>query len=156
MKREGISTLFIHGYPWALSYLVFRSLALIFDCLKNGVCVCVCVFWKCFEIDAFVSATIVMTRVWVYTTVCIFSKRYFKVFLEVCFESVCEVWFLKRRQVFCFASLIQVTKSSSTPKFLKRLLLCFNPFNKFVPPLYLVDNLMLGCERDRRGSSFGP
>ena len=29
MKREGISTLFIHGYPWALSYLVFRSLALI-------------------------------------------------------------------------------------------------------------------------------
>ena len=22
MKREGISTLFIHGYPWALSYLL--------------------------------------------------------------------------------------------------------------------------------------
>ena len=28
MKREGASTLFIHGYPWALSYL-FRSLALL-------------------------------------------------------------------------------------------------------------------------------
>ena len=40
MKREGISTLFIHGYPWALSYLVFRSLALIFDRLKLW-CVCV-------------------------------------------------------------------------------------------------------------------
>ena len=33
MKREGASTLFIHGYPWALSYL-FRSLALFFNCLK--------------------------------------------------------------------------------------------------------------------------
>ena len=22
MKREGISTLFIHGFPWALSYLI--------------------------------------------------------------------------------------------------------------------------------------
>ena len=60
------------------------------------------------------------------------------------------------RQVFCFASLVQVTKRLSTPKFLKRLLLCLNPFNKLVPPLNLVDNLMLGCERDRRGSSFRP
>ena len=49
MKREGISTLFIHGYPWALSYLVFRSLALIFDCFENGVCVCVCVCVCVFE-----------------------------------------------------------------------------------------------------------
>ena len=40
MKREGASTLFIHGYPWALSYLVFRSLALIFDCFEIVVCVC--------------------------------------------------------------------------------------------------------------------
>ena len=30
MKREDASTLFIHGFPWALSYL-FRSLAF---CLK--------------------------------------------------------------------------------------------------------------------------
>ena len=28
MKREGASTLFIHGFPWALSYLL-RSLALL-------------------------------------------------------------------------------------------------------------------------------
>ena len=33
MEREGASTLFIHGYPWALSYL-FRSLAFAFNCLK--------------------------------------------------------------------------------------------------------------------------
>ena len=46
MKREGISTLFIHGYPWALSYLVLDHLPLIFNCLKLW-CVCVC-FWKCF------------------------------------------------------------------------------------------------------------
>ena len=47
MKREGISTLFIHGYPWALSLLGFRSLALIFDCLKMVyVWVFLKMFWK--------------------------------------------------------------------------------------------------------------
>ena len=65
------------------------------------------------------------------------------------------MWF-KNRQVFCFASLIQVTKSLSTPKFLKDFSYVFNPFNNFVPPLHLVDNLVLGCERDGRGSSFRP
>ena len=33
MKREGISTLFIHGYPWALSYLLII--------LKLLLCLCV-------------------------------------------------------------------------------------------------------------------
>ena len=75
----------------------------------------------------------------VYKDVCLL-KRFSFVF-ESCFESVVLCGF-EIRQVFCFASLIQVTKRLSTPKFLKRLLLCFNPFNKFVPPLYLVDNLM--------------
>ena len=42
MKREGISTLFIHGFPWALSYS-FRSLAFVLT-----VCLC-CGLWKCFE-----------------------------------------------------------------------------------------------------------
>ena len=28
MKREGISTLFIHGYPWSLSYLLDHLLLL--------------------------------------------------------------------------------------------------------------------------------
>ena len=28
MKREGISTLFIHGFPWALSYLLDHLLLL--------------------------------------------------------------------------------------------------------------------------------
>ena len=31
MKREGISTIFIHGFPWALSYS-FRSLAFVRLC----------------------------------------------------------------------------------------------------------------------------
>ena len=35
MKREGASTLFIHGFPWALSYL-FRSLAFAFSIVWNG------------------------------------------------------------------------------------------------------------------------
>ena len=39
MKRESASTLFIHGYPWALSYL-FRSLALLFQ-LFEMVLLCV-------------------------------------------------------------------------------------------------------------------
>ena len=89
----------------------------------------------------------------VYEDVCLLKR--FSFAFESSFESVVLCGF-EIRQAFCFTSLIQVTKRLSTPKFLKRLLLCFNPFNKFVPPLYLVDNLVLGCERDRRGSSFGP
>ena len=38
MKRKGISTLFIHGYPWALSYL-FRSLAFYFQLFEMVLCV---------------------------------------------------------------------------------------------------------------------
>ena len=72
-------------------------------------------------------------------------------FLKVVLKVMCD---FEIRQVFCFASLIQVTKRLSTPKFLKRLLLRFNPFIKLVPPLCLVDNLVLGCERGRCGSSF--
>ena len=51
MKREGISTLFIHGYPWALSYLVLDHLPFDFQLLEM-VCVCVCVFENVFEKDA--------------------------------------------------------------------------------------------------------
>ena len=66
-----------------------------------------------------------------------------KVFIvfETCFESVV-MRGLENRQVFCFASLIQVTKSLSTPKFLKDFFYVFNPCNNFVPPLHLVDNLV--------------
>ena len=35
MKREGTSTLSIHGYPWALRYLlscVFKIVCLLFNC----------------------------------------------------------------------------------------------------------------------------
>ena len=45
MKREGASTLFIHGFPWALSYLL-RSLA--FVCLK----LCLVLFLKVFVKEA--------------------------------------------------------------------------------------------------------
>ena len=38
MKREGISTLFIHGFPWALSYL-FRSLPFAFQLFEMVLCV---------------------------------------------------------------------------------------------------------------------
>ena len=48
MKRGGASTLFIHGYPWALSYL-FRSLAFDFRLLEMVMCVC---FENVFERDA--------------------------------------------------------------------------------------------------------
>ena len=34
MKREGISTLFIHGFPWALSYLLDHLLL-----FENVLCV---------------------------------------------------------------------------------------------------------------------
>ena len=41
MKREGISTLFIHGFPWALSYLL--------DHLVLFECACGVVFESDFE-----------------------------------------------------------------------------------------------------------
>ena len=90
------SSMVIHG----LLVTCFRSLALIFDCLKLW---CMCVFWKCFfEIDAFVSATIVMTRVWVYTTVCIFSKKMFQnVFGEFVLKVFVRCGFWKGGKCFC-------------------------------------------------------
>ena len=36
MKREGASTIFIHGFPWALSYLL-RSLAFVLFEIVFGV-----------------------------------------------------------------------------------------------------------------------
>ena len=35
MKRVGASTLFIHGYPWALRYLLlcFQKICLLFKCV---------------------------------------------------------------------------------------------------------------------------
>ena len=36
MKREGVSTLFIHGFPWALRYLlIFKFLVFVCFVLKN-------------------------------------------------------------------------------------------------------------------------
>ena len=86
---------------------------------------------------------------------CMSFEKGFHLFLKVVFESVVRCGF-KNRQVFCFERLIQVTKRLSTLKFSQRFLLCFKPFDNFVPPLHLVDNLVLEGERDRRGSSFRP
>ena len=84
------------------------------------------------------------------------SFEKFPMFLKVVLKVFVKCGFEKNRQAcFCFASW-QVTKSLSTPKFLKDLSYVFNPFNNFVPPLYLVDNIVLGCERDKRGSLFRP
>ena len=63
-----------------------------------------------------------------------FESRVLKLCSGVCFEDSKDV----------FASFDQVTKSC-LPYFTQRFFLCFNPFNNFVPPLYLVDNLVLGC-----------
>ena len=43
MKREGISTLFIHGFPWDLSYLLDH---LLFVCFEIVLCVVLKVFCK--------------------------------------------------------------------------------------------------------------
>ena len=59
MKREGASTLFIHGYPWALSYL-FISLVFAFPLFEM---VFMCGFERCFEKEAIVVATFVMILV---------------------------------------------------------------------------------------------
>ena len=99
---------------------------------------CVC-FEKCFEIDAFVSATIVMTRVWVSTKVCVFFEKMFQMFFESLFWKVLVECGLKSRQVFL--QVDQVTKSLSTPNLLKGFSHVLTLFNNFVPPLYLVDNL---------------
>ena len=82
MKREGISTLFIHGYQWDLSYLVFRSLAFDFHLLEMVVCVCVfenvlkkkrpCLGNRCNN-----------SLLECFTKVCIFSKRCFKCFWKL-------------------------------------------------------------------------
>ena len=62
-------------------------------------------------------ATFIMIHVGMYTKMYVFLKKFSFVF-ESCFESVVMCDF-EIRQVFYFASLIQVTKRLSTPKFLK-------------------------------------
>ena len=68
MKREGIRTLFIHGFPWALSYLL-RSLASLFQLFEVVLCLVLKVFGK----EAFVYAIFVMILVCknVYKDVCL-------------------------------------------------------------------------------------
>ena len=137
MKREGASTLFIHGYPLALSYL-FRSLAFLFNCLKwcssivwNGA---LCVIWKdilkrghrCGNLcnDSCLN---------VYKGVFVFWKD-ISMFdcLKVCFEKCFEIvlWSVFENSKDVFASFDQVTKSC-LPYFTQRFFSCFNPFKQF-------------------------
>ena len=77
MKREGISTLFIHGYPWALSYL-FRSLAFDFQLLE--MVVCVCVFENVLKMMPCLGNRCNNSLLEYFTKACIFLKRCFKCF----------------------------------------------------------------------------
>ena len=97
-----------------------------------------------------------LTRVWVfYKSVDLFEKMFSNVF-ESLFESVVDCGFLKRRQVFLQA-WSQVTKSFVYPIMLKGFRHVLTPFNNFVPPLKLMDNLAFRkFIRDGRGSSYGP
>ena len=77
---------------------------------------------------------------------------YTKVFLSFEKFSIFESWILKLCCVVCFedskdvfASFDQVTKSLSTLFYSKIFLMFLTLFNNFVPPLYLVDNLVLEC-----------
>ena len=68
-----------------------------------------------------------MTRVWVYTKVCIFSKRCFKMFLKSLFwKCLWSVVFDKKENVF--SSWSQVTKSFVYPYCTQRFSLFFQPF----------------------------
>ena len=80
MKREGISTLFIHGYPWALSYLL-RSLA--FSIVLNSAFVCG--FGNVLKKMPCPGNRCNNSLLECFTKVFIFLKRYFDVFLKVCF-----------------------------------------------------------------------
>ena len=98
MKREGASTLFIHGYPWALSYL-FRSLSLLFQLFEMVLCVW---FLKMFLKRGQCGGNLCNDPCGdVYKDVGLLKK--FSFVFESCFESVVMCDF-EIRQVFCFAS----------------------------------------------------
>ena len=75
--------------------------------------------------------------------------------LRVCLKVSWIVVFEKKASVF--ASRSQVTKSFVYPIVLKGFCYVLTPFNNFVPPLKLMDNLAFRkFIRDGRGSSYGP
>ena len=88
------SSMVIHGL---LVTWFFRSLALFFDCFKNGVCV-----WVLFEKKMpCLRQLMYLTRVWVfYKSVNLFEKMFSNVF-ESLFESVVDCGFWKEGKCFC-------------------------------------------------------
>ena len=88
MKREGISTLFIHGSPWALSYSL-RSLAFIL------LCACGVGFESIFK-NLFV---MVLVSIRTYTKFC-FEKVVQRCVCESCFEKCFEEMFCNGSRLY--------------------------------------------------------
>ena len=77
MKREGASTLFIYGFPWALSYLL-RSLAFAFQLFE--IVLCVCGFENVLKKMPCLGNRCNNSLLECFTKVFVFSKRCFKCF----------------------------------------------------------------------------
>ena len=91
IEREGISTLSIRGFPWALSYFL-RSLAFCFQLFEM---VLLCVGLKMFRKEANVVATFVMIHVGMYTKVYLPFEKFSK-FLKVVLKVYCDVCFFEK------------------------------------------------------------
>ena len=142
MKREGASTLFIHGYPWALSYL-FRSLAFAFQLFE--MVLCMCGFKNVLKRGHRCGNLCNDSCLNIYKGVCLL-KRCFNVWkfdLWKCFKIV--LWCIFENSNDVFASFDQVIKSYLPYLTQRSFLHIFNPFDSVVLPLHLVNNLVLGC-----------
>ena len=108
MKREGTCTLFIHGYPWALSYL-FRSLAFSFQLFE--MVLCVCGFENILKRGHHCGDPFNYSCLNIYKGVLSFEKIFqcLKVWFGKCFEIV--LWSVFENSKDVFASFYQVTKS---------------------------------------------
>ena len=121
MKREGISTLFIHGFPWALSYLLDRFL-FVWKCSLCG-------FWKYFVKMPLFRKSFVM--------ILVFIRMYTKcwTFEQIsCFQSVWCVFVLKVSKQL--RSFLPTQKSFVHFSFILILL----------PYHWLVKSLIFGCK----------
>ena len=107
MKREGASTLFIHGYPWALSYLFLDHLPLFFNCLK-WCFVCV-VFENVLKKMHCLGNHCNNSLLECFTKVFVFLKRCFNVFLKVVLKLCGDVCLKNGKDVLQVFD--QVTKS---------------------------------------------
>ena len=139
MKREGASTLLIHGFPWALSYLL-RSLALLLKlfewCFVFGVILKV--FWK--ETIILAIFVMILVRQNVYKDVCLLKNvsMFWKMFGK-CFE-MCVCLFLK---------IVRIVWKRASNLELSTLLKCLSYAFLFLWHCWftidLVNNPIFGC-----------